>query len=105
VVNQSGNNDAAVEWQVATRLAMKKITGRYTEHLKRAAEQQQEEANRLTALTEARQVIIREDPTLPNAIQLLDRTSSEIPATAMCSSLFFSLCRVSLSKKMYIRMS
>ncbi|KAJ8120126.1 hypothetical protein ONZ43_g3087 [Nemania bipapillata] len=71
VVKQaSDGDDAASEWREPTKSAMKTAASRYADHLKKIAKQQQEEANRLAALAEARKVIIQEDPTLPKAVRL-----------------------------------
>ena len=60
----------APQWKEAAKSAVKKVVGRYGEHLKKIEKANEEESKRQAALVEARQVVITEDRSLPEAIRV-----------------------------------
>ncbi|KAI1739645.1 hypothetical protein F4680DRAFT_466170 [Xylaria scruposa] len=83
-----------VEWREPAKSAMKEVASRYAEHLKRTAKQNEEEAKHQASLVEARNVIIQEDPSLPEAVRL--RISAKTPQGVILGSKLVAGTRVKL---------
>jgi asparaginyl-tRNA synthetase len=68
--NATKSEPGVPEWKEATKSAIKKVVGRYAEHLKKVHKAEEEEAKRQLALIEARKVVIHQDERLPVAIKM-----------------------------------
>jgi len=68
--NATKSEPGVPEWKEATKSAIKKVVGRYAEHLKKVHKAEEEEAKRQLALIEARKVVIHQDESLPVAIKM-----------------------------------
>jgi asparaginyl-tRNA synthetase len=75
--NATKSEPGVPEWKEATKSAIKKVVGRYAEHLKKVHRAEEEEAKRQLALIEARKVVIHQDGSLPVAIKM--RISTKNP--------------------------
>ncbi|OQE16538.1 hypothetical protein PENFLA_c027G10798 [Penicillium flavigenum] len=69
-VRSPGKGGAIPEWKEATKSAMKKVVGRYAEYLKKTQKQEEEEAQRQLALSEARKFVLRPCENVPQAVKM-----------------------------------
>jgi asparaginyl-tRNA synthetase len=61
---------SSAEWKKVSKSATKKVTGRYSEHLKKVHKAEEEESSRQLALAQARKIIIQQDESLPPAVRM-----------------------------------